>query len=45
MRPLKLEFEGINSFSEHTIIDFEVLTKNGIFGIFGDTGKIGRAHV
>jgi len=34
MRPLKLEFEGINSFSEHTIIDFEVLTKNGIFGIF-----------
>ncbi len=39
MRPLKLEFEGINSFSEHTIIDFEVLTKNGIFGIFGDTGS------
>ena len=23
MRPLKLEFEGINSFSEHTIIDFD----------------------
>lgn len=39
MKPLKLEFEGINSFSEHTIIDFEFLTKNGIFGIFGDTGS------
>ncbi len=39
MRPIKLEFKGINSFSEHTIIDFEALTKNGIFGIFGDTGS------
>ncbi len=39
MKPIKLEFEGINSFSEHTIIDFEALTKNGIFGIFGDTGS------
>ncbi len=39
MRPLKLEFKGINSFSEHTIIDFESLTKTGIFGIFGDTGS------
>lgn len=39
MKPLKLEFKGINSFSEHTIIDFEALTKTGIFGIFGDTGS------
>ncbi len=39
MRPLKLEFEGINSFSEHTVIDFERLIKGGIFGIFGDTGS------
>ncbi|MDE5729647.1 MAG: SMC family ATPase [Clostridia bacterium] len=39
MKPLRLEFQGINSFSEHTIIDFESLTKNGIFGIFGDTGS------
>ncbi len=39
MRPLKLEFEGINSFSEHTVIDFEPLIKGGIFGIFGDTGS------
>ena len=39
MKPVKLEFEGINSFSEHTIIDFEKLTNSGIFGIFGDTGS------
>lgn len=39
MKPVRLEFQGINSFSEHTIIDFESLTKNGIFGIFGDTGS------
>lgn len=39
MKPLKLEFCGINSFSENTVIDFEALTKNGIFGIFGDTGS------
>lgn len=39
MRPIKLEFEAINSFSERTVIDFEKLTKNGIFGIFGDTGS------
>ena len=39
MKPLKLEFKGINSFSEHTIIDFEALTRGGIFGIFGDTGS------
>lgn len=39
MKPLRLEFQGINSFSEHTIIDFEALTRGGIFGIFGDTGS------
>lgn len=39
MKPLKLEFCGINSFSEHTIIDFESLTRGGLFGIFGDTGS------
>lgn len=39
MRPLKLQFKGINSFSEQTVIDFEKLTKRGIFGIFGDTGS------
>lgn len=39
MKPLKLKFKGINSFSEQTEIDFEKLTRNGIFGIFGDTGS------
>lgn len=39
MKPLKLEFSGINSFSDKTVIDFATLTKSGIFGIFGDTGS------
>lgn len=39
MKPLKLQFKGINSFSENTVIDFENLTRSGIFGIFGDTGS------
>ncbi|MBO5328345.1 MAG: SMC family ATPase [Clostridia bacterium] len=39
MKPLKLKFKGINSFSDETEIDFAQLTKNGIFGIFGDTGS------
>ncbi len=34
-----MEFCGINSFSEHTTIDFAALTKGGLFGIFGDTGS------
>lgn len=39
MKPLKLRFKGVNSFSENTVIDFDGLTKSGIFGIFGDTGS------
>lgn len=39
MKPVKLEFSGINSFSEHTIIDFDALSAGGIFGIFGETGS------
>lgn len=39
MKPLHLKFCGINSFSEQAEIDFEQLTKNGLFGIFGDTGS------
>ena len=39
MKPLRLEFCGINSFSEETVIDFEALTAGGLFGIFGDTGS------
>ena len=39
MKPIYLEFCGINSFSETAKIDFERLLEGGIFGIFGDTGS------
>lgn len=39
MRPCKLVFNGINSFSERTEIDFDKLTASGLFGIFGETGS------
>ena len=39
MRPERLEFCGINSFSEKAVIDFARLLEGGIFGIFGDTGS------
>ena len=39
MRPERLEFCGINSFSEKAVIDFRKLLAGGLFGIFGDTGS------
>ena len=39
MRPLKLTIEGIKSISERQTINFEKLSANGIFGIFGKTGS------
>lgn len=39
MRPEKLSFCGINSFSQKAEIDFSQLLSGGIFGIFGDTGS------
>ncbi len=39
MKPIYLEFCGINSFSEKTQIDFRSLLAGGVFGIFGDTGS------
>lgn len=39
MKPIKLKFNGVNSFSSATTIDFEKLTAGGLFGIFGDTGS------
>lgn len=39
MRPIKLEIEGLQSFKEKQIIDFERLTELGLFGIFGETGS------
>ena len=38
MRPLKLIFEGLNSFEQRQTIDFEKLTAARLFGIFGPTG-------
>ena len=39
MKPVKLIFQGFNSFSERTEIDFERLLNCGLFGIFGKTGS------
>lgn len=39
MKPVYLEFCGINSFSEKAQIDFSSLLSGGVFGIFGDTGS------
>ena len=39
MKPIYLEFKGVNSFSEKTVIDFKTLLSGGLFGIFGDTGS------
>lgn len=39
MRPKLLEIEGLQSFRDVQIIDFEVLGETGLFGIFGITGS------
>ena len=39
MRPLLLEIEGLQSYEERQVIDFEKLCQNGLFGIFGETGS------
>ena len=39
MKPVYLEFCGLNSFSEKAKIDFKSLLSGGVFGIFGDTGS------
>lgn len=39
MRPIRLEIEGLQSFSEKQVIDFDELTSMGLFGIFGETGS------
>lgn len=38
MKPLKLEFSGLNSYRDRQTIDFELLGRGGLFGIFGPTG-------
>lgn len=39
MRPLLLEIEGLQSYKEKQVINFEKLCENGLFGIFGETGS------
>lgn len=39
MKPIKLEIEGLHSFAQKQIIDFNTLTSRGVFGIFGATGS------
>lgn len=39
MRPIKLTIKGLNSFIEEQTIDFDQLTQQGLFGIFGPTGS------
>lgn len=39
MKPIELTIQGLNSFREVQHIDFETLSADGIFGIFGPTGS------
>ncbi|MGL4687633.1 MAG: hypothetical protein ACRCVS_02980, partial [Fusobacteriaceae bacterium] len=39
MRPIKLEIEGLQSFKEKQVINFDKLSEFGLFGIFGETGS------
>ena len=39
MKPERLEFVGLKSYSEPAVVDFAALSKAGLFGIFGDTGS------
>ena len=39
MRPLQLTIEGLKSVAEPQTINFEKLSENGVFGIFGRTGS------
>lgn len=39
MRPVKLQFNGINSYRSLQLVDFEQLGAEGLFGIFGPTGS------
>ncbi len=39
MKPIKLQFEGLNSYRNRQEVNFESLGANGLFGIFGPTGS------
>jgi exonuclease SbcC len=38
VRPLYLKFSGLNSYSSAAEVDFSLLQKDRIFGVFGETG-------
>lgn len=39
MKPISIEFSGLKSYKDRIKIDFSVLLKSGLFGIFGPTGS------
>ncbi|MDP4119210.1 MAG: SMC family ATPase, partial [Bacillota bacterium] len=39
MKPIYLEIDGLQSYKTLQKIDFEYLSENGLFGIFGSTGS------
>ena len=39
MKPIKLEIQGIHSFIDKQVFDFENISGNKMFGIFGPTGS------
>ena len=39
MIPIRLEIEGLYSYREKQVIEFETLTAAGLFGIFGAVGS------
>ncbi|AAK80682.1 exonuclease SbcC [Clostridium acetobutylicum] len=39
MKPIRVRIKGLNSFENEQEINFEKLTKRGLFGIFGPTGS------
>ncbi|XZM33705.1 AAA family ATPase [Clostridium perfringens] len=39
MKPIRLEVNGLNSFIDKQVVEFDKLTERGLFGIFGPTGS------
>ncbi len=39
MKPERLEFCGVKSYTDKTVVEFNRLLQNGLFGIFGNTGS------
>ncbi len=39
MKPIRVSIKGFNSFVEEQVVDFEKLSAQGLFGIFGPTGS------